>query len=507
MTKEEERYLLQRRLDSEKDGKERNFLGQFSTPYPLAKDMVAYLLSLPHDEDVRFLEPSIGTGVFYSALSEVVSPTVATGFEIDEHYFKPTAELWRGSGLRLIHGDFFDFKPKPEYNLIIANPPYSRHHHIDTASKNRLHKLITEKYGMSVSGLSGLYCYFLILSTRWLSADGLSCWLIPSEFLDVNYGRAIKEFLCEKVELVSIHKFNPADLQFSDALVSSSIVTFRNSKPKGQTIRFTTGADILNPKTITEVAVNDLSPECKWSALFEQNDGSKHLAGKCLGEYFRVSRGVSTGNNSFFIIPKAIAEQKNLPEKFLTPILPPPRNLHIERINEDFAGLKDYMLLSCPLPLSTIKSRYPGLYDYIVDGEGKSLHESYNCSRRNPWYLCEKREPAPIYMTYMGRGENSSRMFRFILNETASIVTNSYLMLYPRDKYKHCFKDRNRVESVWKILNGISKDRLTRCGRSYGGGLFKIEPKELEALVIPELDEVLSPLQRSLFEFEGGTMP
>lgn len=490
------------RLDSEKNDKERNFLGQFSTPYPLAKDMVDYLLSLPHDNDIRFLEPSVGTGVFFSALSDAVTPTMATGFEIDEHYFSPTAELWRDFDLRLIHGDFFDFHPTPEYNMIIANPPYSRHHHIDPHTKNRLQKLIKNEYGLSVSGLSGLYCYFLILSTRWLRKDGLSCWLIPSEFLDVNYGRAIKEFLCTKVELISIHKFNPDDLQFTDALVSSAIVTFRNSCPEGNAIRFTTGADILNPNTITERALSDLVPECKWSALFEQKNDSKDFTGKCLGEYFRVSRGVSTGNNSFFIIPKAVAEQKNLPEKFLTPILPPPRNLHIERIKEDYPGLNDYMLLSCPLPLATIKTRYPGLYDYIADGEEKSLHESYNCSRRTPWYLCEKREPAPIYMTYMGRGENSSRMFRFILNESESIVSNSYLMLYPRDKYKHCFKDRNRVESVWRILNGIPKDRLTRCGRSYGGGLFKIEPKELEALVIPELEEVLSPLQHSLFEFE-----
>lgn len=500
MRKEEKRYLLQLKLDSEKNSKDRNILGQFSTPYILARDMVDYLLSIPHDKEIRFLEPAIGTGVFYSALLDAVKPTKAVGFEIDNHYFIPTRELWKDYNLDLIHGDFFDFQPDAEYNIILANPPYSRHHHIANCTKKSLQALIKREYGLSISGLSGLYCYFLILSTRWLRDGGIASWLIPSEFLDVNYGESIKEFLCSKVELISIHKFNPADLQFSDALVSSSVVTFRNSRPKEQIVKFTTGSSLLNPETLNEVSICDLNPKRKWKSLFEVKEGPNTMTGKCLGEFFKVSRGVSTGNNSFFIISKEVAEDKKLPFEYLTPILPAPRHLNIDRIPEDRSGMEEYMLLSCQLPKDIIKSNYSNLYDYIVDGEQRMLNKSYNCSRRNPWYLCERRNPAPIYMTYMGRGENSSRMFRFILNESKSIVTNSYLMLYPRDEYKHCFTNKETTELVWKILNNIPKDRLANCGRTYGGGLFKIEPKELEALIIPELEDVLYPQQRSLFE-------
>lgn len=502
MTTEEKRYSLQKRLDSEKNDKERNFLGQFSTPYLLAKDIVTYILSLHNDNEIHFLEPAIGTGVFFSALSDIAKPIKAIGFEIDEHYFRPTKELWSNHNIELIHANFFDIPPKAEYNVIIANPPYSRHHHIDNSTKKRLHALILNEYGLNISGLSGLYCYFLILSTRWLREDGLSCWLIPSEFLDVNYGSALKEFLCSKVELISIHKFNPTDLQFSDALVSSSIVTFRNSRPKGQTVKFTTGSNILCPTTLNEMPVCDLDPKQKWNTLFETHYKADALTGKSIGEYFKVSRGISTGNNAFFILSKEEAEKKNLPVEFLTPILPSPRNLHVDRITPDSRVFDSYRLLSCQLPIDVVKTKYPHLYDYIVDGENKLLNKGYNCCRRTPWYLCERRTPAPIYMTYMGRGENAARMFRFILNETDSIVTNSYLMLYPRNKYKHCFSDRSMAEKIWNVLNSIPKARLARCGRTYGGGLFKIEPKELESLIIPELNGILLPQQKSLFEFE-----
>ena len=55
-----------------------------------------------------------------------------------------------------------------------------------------------------------------------MADDGLAAWLIPSEFMDVNYGRAIKEYLLNQVTLLRIHRFDPSDVQFNDALVSSA---------------------------------------------------------------------------------------------------------------------------------------------------------------------------------------------------------------------------------------------------------------------------------------------
>ena len=80
--------------------------------------------------------------------------------------------------------------------------------------------------------MSGLYCYFLLIAHDWLADDGLAVWLIPSEFMDVNYGEAVKRYLTERVCLLQIHRFCPSDVQFDDALVSSAIVVFEKRKPK-----------------------------------------------------------------------------------------------------------------------------------------------------------------------------------------------------------------------------------------------------------------------------------
>jgi predicted RNA methylase len=87
---EEQRLSLQNMLDAEKSQHDRNRLGQFATPTILARDIVTYSLELlPAQTPVRFLDPAIGTGSFYSALLAAgAAPRIVTaeGYEVDPHY-------------------------------------------------------------------------------------------------------------------------------------------------------------------------------------------------------------------------------------------------------------------------------------------------------------------------------------------------------------------------------------------------------------------------------------
>lgn len=58
------RQSIQRHLDSQKTPRQRNILGQFATPYPLALEVVQYVRKLRGDQNLplRFLEPALGTG-------------------------------------------------------------------------------------------------------------------------------------------------------------------------------------------------------------------------------------------------------------------------------------------------------------------------------------------------------------------------------------------------------------------------------------------------------------
>ena len=231
---ESQRQIIQERLDTAKTAAERNRLGQFATPPNLALDIARYALGLwqGRTDAASFLDPAIGSGSFYSALRQTFpAQTIADacGVEIDPPFADAAKNLWGASGLRIIPGDFTRLSPDRPYNLILTNPPYVRHHHLDRSDKERLKTLVADRFGLDISGLAGLYAHFLLLCDAWMAPGGLAVWLIPSEFMDVNYGAAVKTYLTENVKLLHIHRYCPSDVQFCDALVTSAIVVFEKS--------------------------------------------------------------------------------------------------------------------------------------------------------------------------------------------------------------------------------------------------------------------------------------
>src|SRR4051794_32410332 len=127
---EEQRALLQRDRDGQRSQVDRNRMGQFATPYPLARQIIQESLALlPVESRIRFLDPAFGTGSFYSALLDIADHRIssACGFEIDPHYGDPARRLWRNTKLELKIADFTDdLQDHGKVNLLVCNPPYVR---------------------------------------------------------------------------------------------------------------------------------------------------------------------------------------------------------------------------------------------------------------------------------------------------------------------------------------------------------------------------------------------
>ena len=57
-------------------------------------------------------------------------------------------------------------------------------------------------------------------------------------------------------------------------------------------------------------------------------------------------------------------------------------------------------------------------------------------------------------------------------------------------------QDKSLLPRVWQLLNQITPSRLLGEGRVYGGGLHKLEPRELANVPVPEIAELLPPSVR-----------
>ncbi|TMQ31816.1 MAG: SAM-dependent DNA methyltransferase, partial [Planctomycetota bacterium] len=504
---EQRRLQAQERLDAQKDAAARNRAGQFATPPSLAVEIARFAWERWQEraDPVCFLDPAIGTGSFYSALRQAFPAgriAAAAGIELDPRFVETAKSLWGTHGLEVTEADFTTQEPpaaRERCNLILTNPPYVRHHHIGREEKLRLQRAVARRLGIKVSGLAGLYCYFLLLADFWLAEGGLAVWLIPSEFMDVNYGQAVKRYLTEHVKLLHIHRYCPADVQFADALVSSAVVVFEKSQPPPRhTALFTHGGTLLEPRIRQTIPLATLRKARKWTNYPRASVEVPGPNGDAitLGDLFTIKRGLATGANDFFIRPREEVDSWQIPTDFVKPILPSPRRLAEEIIEagpDGYPVLAEVLcLIDCARPEQELSQRYPLFWRYLQTGKERAIHEGYLASRRSPWYAQEKRAPAPFLCTYMGRAQNGRKPFRFLWNQSRALASNLYLLLYPKAHLQAALHaDPRLYRAVLLALQQIDAAAFIREGRVYGGGLYKMEPKELARLSADPLVEAI----------------
>lgn len=446
--RERRRLSYQRGFDGGQSLRDRNVAGQFATPPALARAIAREALRLLGDRPVRFGEPSVGSGAFYSALlSEGAQPVSAWGVENDPELAAGCRALW-GEELEVIEADFTEVRGRTA-NLLLANPPYVRHHHLSRAQKARLRERVREVTGVTCAGLSGLYVHFMFLGMMSLEPGGVAAWLVPAEWLRVGYGKRLREWLACEHRIERVHVFDGGDEQFGDALVSSSVVFVRRAPPAGRVV-FTTGGALAAPAHRVELEISALREAERWPP-------PPITDGACVGDAFSVKRGVATGANGFFLMSRARAASLALPASVLRAALPSPRELDGDVI--DSRG--ELVLLDCH------EASDDAVGAYLRSGEAQGLPSRYLLARRRPWYRQEQRPPAPFVCAYMGR-KSALRLF---WNQARLAATNRWLLLYPRDGLDE--------REAWHLLQSIEPADAVAHGRQYGGGLYKLEPSEL----------------------------
>jgi len=573
---------VQQQLDAQQSLAMRNRQGQFSTPPELALQMVVLAQSmLPPDGRVRFVEPSLGTGVFYSALERQLGRARigrAVGFELDTRIAEAAERVWKDTPLRVCGADFLRLVPpsEPQFDLLLANPPYVRHQHLSSDYKNVL-RSISRLARFHISGLASLYTYFMLAADAWLVPGGVALWLVPHEFLDVNYGSCLRGYLASEVDLLRVHRFPFAGSQFPEALVTSCVVAYRKRRsgaPAEASCVFSTGdaletvpalepapapatagaratalvmetaaapaaAPVLETAGATAnaaaVAWQVVGPPAsrpslwmlrstaslrafeRWGGLFEPDPAERRQLGDAsemvIGELFEIRRGIATGANDFFILDREAARERGVPECCVRPILPSPRSLESGVIETDRSGYPRLSLqkcvLDCTLPLPEIESRWPSLAAYLSHGVDRGIDQRYLPRHRRPWYSQERRDPAPFLCSYMGRPRagREPRPLRFFWNRSRAIAPNVYLMLYPKVALRILLdREPELWDALFAALNEIPFQVMARHGRVYGGGLYKLEPRELARLPLTGLHQLRDAVPADTAQRDSGRL-
>ena len=221
----------------------------------------------------------------------------------------------------------------------------------------------------------------------------------------------------------------------------------------------------------------------KWSAALVGNeslrpyeDALDAVAFAPLAEWGAPFLGAVSGNNAFFRIRPSRAAAFGLGEDELLDVLPPGSRA-LRGLTYSPATHRELTAHDEPTKLF-----HPGSDSlsaageaYVRFGEEQGVDGAYKCRVRSPWWRVPLPRTADIFITYMSHEgprlvANGGRVQA--LNSVHGLVLNSH---------KRLGKDLLPLAA----LNSVTSLGAELVGRSYGGGVLKLEPREAANLPMP----------------------
>jgi adenine-specific DNA-methyltransferase len=503
----EEAYRLATPLEHRKR------FGQFFTPLSVAHLMAEWIQATdPH----TILDPAVGPGIFPRVLSQLCPGAQLTCIDVDRVAINAAqASLGKKNNIRFIQQDFLTWQDERLFDAVIANPPYLRHH--DLYYPFDIFYFVGKKSHVRLSRLSNVYVLFILEICRRLRAGGRAAVIVPGEWVNANFGDNLKRWLISRGVLHTLMYFSHASNQFEDALTTASILLLE--KPlEGQgrdsirTIFVQDGCPIENirralagePVDNGNVVVQRFSPERlleekKWNHLLRHGHTETFPGFVALSELADTRRGIATGCNSFFHLTRSAANRIHLRAQNLTRCIG--RALDVAGTiftQQDFDELVVRDGRAYLFDMQTEPNEAESAY--IAKGKSDKLHERYLCAaRKGKWYAMERRPPSAIWAAVFGRGS-----LRFIHNAAPIANLTTFHCIYP----KH--ETPGFAPALTACLNSrLVQNRARRQHRVYGGGLLKVEPKDLLDMEIPDLRKVapqtLHELETLLTRLDAAT--
>jgi adenine-specific DNA-methyltransferase len=155
--------------------------------------MVKWLLG--SDSLQTVLEPAFGLGVFSRHLLSHKPHINIRGYEIDDVIIGQGKRLFIDNlQLTLVNQDYMLNGWSEKYDGIICNPPYFKFQDYDN---HTIVPLVAKQLQCNISGFTNLYALFLLKSLHQLRPKGRCAYIVPSEFLNSDYGKLIKSHLLQ----------------------------------------------------------------------------------------------------------------------------------------------------------------------------------------------------------------------------------------------------------------------------------------------------------------------
>jgi SAM-dependent methyltransferase len=460
----------------------RRTLGQFFTPEPVVETMVRWVVGA---RPGHVVDTGCGTGRFAVAAARALPDARVVAVDLDPAATLITRAKTKRLGLTNINVRCMDFL-RGRLDLddgpaaFLGNPPYVRHHRLPPGIK-AWGAGAAKRLNLPFSRLAGLHVYFFLATALRARPGDVGCFITSAEWLDVGYGKVLRELLRDHLGLTSISLLHESAEAFDDAMTTAAVTCFKVGSDDSPVLvsrvsdfKAADGADDARPV-----------PRChlvgRWGNLIRngrRREDGRRRGWVRLGDVASVHRGIATGANDFFVMDPARAKRLGL-APCAHPVVTSARQILDADGRLDASACR--VLLILPRDLSILPARVQdAARRYLAEGEERGIDGRYLCRHRRPWWWLGEVAPPPIVASYMAR-----RPPAFALNPDGALILNIAHGVYPRRRLS-----ADKVRALVSALNEAAHTFVGN-GRLYQGGLEKFEPREMEDLLIPppaELD-------------------
>lgn len=452
---------------------ERRPRGATYTPQAIINAMLSW--ASDQTTPTKVVDMGIGSGRFLVAAGRLFPKAELVGIDIDPMATIMARGHLAAAGLanrsHVILGDYreMELSATPGPTLFLGNPPYVRHHLIQPDWKQWLTQT-ARLLGHEASQLAGLHVHFFLATALHGKPGDIGILITAAEWLDVNYGRLVRELLMGPLGAKNIHVIEPCAEPFSGTQSTAVITGFEiGTSPDIVSMRRVERLDDLGRlESDWQVGRDRLVSADRWTPLTRPNVQRREGFVE-LGELCRVHRGQVTGANEIWI---ANGNPFNLPEEVLFPSITRARELFAtDGVLSDSSILR--RVIDLPVNLDefdpSVRRR---INRFLKFAKSKGTDDGFIARHRKAWWSVGLRDPAPILATYMAR-----RPPKFVRNIADARHINVAHGLYPRVDLG--------PEQLVALADFLSTSVSLAEGRTYAGGLTKFEPREMERLLVP----------------------
>lgn len=484
--------------------------GSYYTPKILSDFLTKHIINNYLNINIlSILEPSCGDGEFVSSFFNYLDINTVEKVSIDlfdinkEELDKAEALIPTSIKINKVanHKDYLEYylNNDDKYSLIIGNPPYIKRSTLQKSqikSCDEVHEKFKNSSEIITSNgkINNIWIAFVEAAIMSLKQNGVLCFVIPSEILQVKYAKELRALIIDEFDRVEVFAFN--ELIFDgiqqDVVVLIGVKGIESKNEHGFSFyQVEKLIDLREPKFTEKHNNINRTTLDKWTNYI-LSDEELNFVDKLKKEYQQIKFyaekaqvGIVSAANDYFILNDEELKENKLSRfsSIIKPILPKgalvPNVANFSKF--DFELLKEKnikvnFLLFPNLPKTKLDSK---IVAYLSKGEEKKkdkkgeLHKRYKMLKRDNWYH--------VPSTWLSQGLFVKRCHKYpkiFVNEANSLATDSFYRINMKENY-------NIKNLVFSFYNSLTFVLAELEGRFYGGGVLELTPNEFKELSIP----------------------